>query len=157
MSEIIDILLNNEQSFTSYIKRICIINEKKEMIYCYNNPNFNNDRDESLLSHFILAMNSFAREFGEDKLSSIDLGKEKIYSLAEKSSPYLFVVVCDKNVRISKGSLKLSKIKRFLKENYTKNSDNLNSNEDGKDGDLFHILHQSTQNYDTVERFLGDL
>lgn len=136
------------------MKRIYILNDGKELLFSYKNPSYENITDDTLFSNFILAMNSFAREFGQEKVSSIDLGSEKIVYMKDTSTKYIFVVVYDNKKDIKKDSITLPGIKDFIIEKYLNKS---NSNEIIKqkiDPSLLEALETSRAKFSSVENFL---
>ncbi len=155
MSHIVDILSKNDHKMADNIKRIYIINGKKELIFSYNNPEYETIVDESLFSRFILAMNSFAREFGEEQISNIDLGNEKIFYLKDKCKRNLFIVVFNKNVQINRKSIKLDEIKKLIIEKYIKKVYDLDKKK--FELSLLELLDNSLPNCTGVEQFLNSL
>jgi hypothetical protein len=80
------------------IHRFFILDDKGEPIYIRENyVQGSGNVNYALLSNFINALKSFAKEYGEDQTKSIELGDETIISSTDKMINYQFIIVCDKN------------------------------------------------------------
>jgi predicted nucleic acid-binding Zn-ribbon protein len=70
--------------------------------------------DHALLSDFISALQSFAKEFGEEETRMIELSDAKIYSARDKLTNYYFIIKCDINTKNKKMFDILNKIKNLF-------------------------------------------
>ena len=70
--------------------------------------------DHALLSDFITALQSFAKEFGEEETKMIELSDAKIYSTKDKLMNYNFIIKSDINAKNKKMFDTLNKIKNLF-------------------------------------------
>lgn len=70
--------------------------------------------EHALLSDFISALQSFAKEFGEEETRIVELSDAKIYSIRDKILDYLFIMKCNVNSKNKKMFEILSKIKNLF-------------------------------------------
>ena len=70
--------------------------------------------DHALLSDFINALQSFAKEFGEEETRMIELSDAKIYSTKDKLMNYYFIIKSDINAKNKKMFDILNKIKNLF-------------------------------------------
>ncbi|TFF85670.1 MAG: hypothetical protein EU551_03555 [Promethearchaeota archaeon] len=99
------------------IKSIIIVNSEKEIVFSFDNSEYKNTKDEEVVSKFILAMDSFAREIGGYDLKMVELGSDKIYSLRDEPTGFLFIALSHNKSKTKKISKRLKKIRNlFIKE-----------------------------------------
>lgn len=103
------------------IESIWIINKEGETLF---NEDFHNqgskDIDSILFGSIISAVQSFAREFGEDSAKSFGLGNSDIYMGIDKSTKIIFALKCEKKASSKKIRQMLKKIKETFIENFQK-------------------------------------
>ena len=99
---------------------IYIINDKGTPIFIRENYiQGSGDANHALLSDFITALQSFAREFGEKETRIVELSDAKILSTMDYITNYLFILKCDINSKNKKMFGILYKIKNLFIEKFT--------------------------------------
>jgi hypothetical protein len=131
MAQIASIILERYKNWFESIKSIIIVNPQGDIVLSLNNGPCKEQKDEIIISKFMLAMNSFAREIGGYKLKMVELGKDKIYSLKDESTEFLFIVVSHNESKTKKISKKLQTIRDIFIERCmdSANSDSFNKEE----------------------------
>jgi len=99
---------------------IYIINDKGTPIFIRENYiQGSGDANHALLSDFITALQSFAREFGEKETRIVELSDAKILSTMDYITNYLFILKCDVNSKNKKMFGILNQIKNLFIEKFT--------------------------------------
>ena len=71
------------------------------------------------MSSFITAVTNFIRETLEDNLSQVSLGNRKIFSIVDKISNFMFILVCEKDAKAKKILPILGDLKNLYLNNCT--------------------------------------
>ncbi len=91
------------KKFIHHIVSFYILDDKRELIFSYNSINEQvKILDENLMSGFITAVTSFIQETLEDNLSQVSFGDKKVFSILDKISNFMFVLVCEIEARPKK-------------------------------------------------------
>ena len=98
---------------------IYIIDEKANPIFIRENYlQGSGDANHALLSDFITALQSFAREFGEEETKVIQLSDAKILSSKDNLTHYLFAIKCESEAKNKKMFGILNQIKNLFIEKF---------------------------------------
>jgi hypothetical protein len=70
-----------------------IIDPKGATIFSYQNAIYGSSKiNSTLLSHFIYALQSVAKNLEEDEIRGVDIGNDKFFITREKLTSYLFIL-----------------------------------------------------------------
>jgi len=97
---------------------IYIIDSSGATIFGYDNyVKGNSEINHTLLSHFIYALQSVAKNMGEDKTKEVEINKNKFFLIKEKLTSYLFIIKTKPNAKSEIIDPILKKIKdKFVKK-----------------------------------------
>ena len=99
---------------------IYIIDEKSNPIFIRENYlQGSGDANHALFSDFVTALQSFAREFGEEETRVIELGDAKILSTKDNITHFLFAIKCESNAKNKKMFGILNQIKNLYIDKFT--------------------------------------
>ena len=74
--------------------------------------------NHALLSDFITALQSFAKEFGEEETRIVELSDAKIFSTLDSLTNYIFIIKSDINAKSKKIFEILNKIKNLFIDSF---------------------------------------
>ena len=138
---------------------IYIIDEQSNPIFIRENYiQGSGDANHALLSDFVTALQSFAREFGEEETRVVELSDAKILSSKDHITNYLFAIKCESNAKNKKMFGILNQIKNLFIDKFTGHL--ANSEETKKkimlsfETDLSKIITEPT---DTLSNFLKSI
>ncbi|MHA1300916.1 MAG: hypothetical protein ACTSO9_15970 [Candidatus Helarchaeota archaeon] len=77
------------------------------------------DFDSALLSGVILAVQSFVKNLGEEKVKQMELGKSKIFILRDNETDLILVLKTEKKVKTKKYYKLLEKLQEKIQQIYT--------------------------------------
>ncbi|MFX1339389.1 MAG: hypothetical protein ACFFDK_12325 [Promethearchaeota archaeon] len=70
-----------------------IIDPKGATLFSYQNAIYGSSKiNSTLLSHFIYALQSVAKNLEEDEIKGVDIGNDKFFITKEKLTSYLFIM-----------------------------------------------------------------
>ncbi len=99
---------------------IYIIDSSGATIFGYDNyVKGNSEVNHTLLSHFIYALQSVAKNMGEDETKEVEINKNKFFLIKEKLTSYLFIIKTKLNAKPEVISPILTKIKEKFVEKFT--------------------------------------
>ena len=99
---------------------IYIIDSSGATIFGYDNyVKGNSEVNHTLLSHFIYALQSVAKNMGEDETKEVEINKNKFFLIKEKLTNYLFIIKTKLNAKSEVISPILTKIKEKFVEKFT--------------------------------------
>jgi hypothetical protein len=99
---------------------IYIIDSSGATIFSYDNYiNENSDINHSILTHFIHALQSVAKNIQEDEIKVVNIDKNKFFLIKEKLTSYLFILKTKPNAKAELINPILRKIKKKFVEKFT--------------------------------------
>ncbi|MFW9897309.1 MAG: hypothetical protein ACFFD7_16010 [Candidatus Thorarchaeota archaeon] len=99
---------------------IYIIDSSGATIFGYDNyVKGNSEVNHTLLSHFIYALQSVAKNLGEDETKEVEINKNKFFLIKEKLTNYLFIIKAKPNAKSEVITLILKKIREKFMEKFT--------------------------------------
>ncbi|MHA2008263.1 MAG: hypothetical protein ACXABO_20945 [Promethearchaeota archaeon] len=99
---------------------IYIIDSSGATIFSYENYiNGMSQVNHALLSHFIYALQSVARNIGEDEIKEVDIDKNRFFLIKEKFTSYLFIIKSKSNANTETIEPILKRIKEKFVEKFT--------------------------------------
>jgi hypothetical protein len=99
---------------------IYIIDSSGATIFSYDNYiNENSDINHSILTHFIHALQSVAKNIQEDEIKIVNIDKNKFFLIKEKLTSYLFILKTKPNAKSELINPILRKIKKKFVEKFT--------------------------------------
>ncbi|MFX1411678.1 MAG: hypothetical protein ACFFA6_15110 [Promethearchaeota archaeon] len=99
---------------------IYIIDSSGATIFSYNNyVQGNSEVDSALLSHFVYALLSVAKNIGEDEIKKVAIDKNKFFLIKEKLTSYIFILKTKPNAKFEIIEPILKKIKKRFIEKFT--------------------------------------
>ncbi|MFW9820365.1 MAG: hypothetical protein ACFFE5_12210 [Candidatus Thorarchaeota archaeon] len=99
---------------------IYIIDNSGAIIFSYDNYiNGNSEVDHSILTHFIHALQSVAKNILEDEIKIVNIDKNKFFLIKEKLTSYLFIIKAKPNAKSEIIDPILRKIKNKFVEKFT--------------------------------------
>ena len=99
---------------------IYIIDNSGATIFNYDNYlNENSDVNHSILTHFIHALQSVAKNIEEDEIKVVNIDKNKFFLMKEKLTSYLFIIKAKPNAKSELINPILRKIKNKFVEKFT--------------------------------------
>ncbi|MFX0007874.1 MAG: hypothetical protein ACFFA7_13410 [Promethearchaeota archaeon] len=99
---------------------IYIIDNSGATIFSYDNyANGNSDIDHSILTHFIHALQSVAKNIEEDEIKVVNIDRNKFFLIREKLTSYLFIIKAKPNAKSEIINPILRKIKNKFVEKFT--------------------------------------
>ncbi|MFW9880640.1 MAG: hypothetical protein ACFFG0_46825 [Candidatus Thorarchaeota archaeon] len=99
---------------------IYIIDSSGATIFSYDNyVKGNSEVNHTLLSHFIYALQSVAKNIGEDETKEVEINKNKFFLIKEKLTSYLFIIKTKLNAKPENINPILKKIKEKFVEKFT--------------------------------------
>jgi hypothetical protein len=99
---------------------IYIIDSSGATIFGYDNyVKGNSEVNHTLLSHFIYALQSVAKNMGEDETKEVEINKNRFFLIKEKLTSYLFIIKTKLNAKSEVISPILNKIKEKFVEKFT--------------------------------------
>ncbi|MFX0167667.1 MAG: hypothetical protein ACFE9V_20285 [Candidatus Hodarchaeota archaeon] len=99
---------------------IYIIDSSGATIFGYDNHiQGNSEVNQTLLSHFIYALQSVAKNIGEDEIKEVEISKNKFFLMKEKLTSYLFIIKTKPNAKSEIINPILKKIKKKFVEKFT--------------------------------------
>jgi len=99
---------------------IYIIDSSGATIFSYENyVQGTSEVNLTLLSHFIYALQSVAKNIEEDEIKEVDIDKNKFFLIKEKLTSYLFIIKTKPNAKSEIIKLILKKIKEKFIEKFT--------------------------------------
>ncbi len=102
------------------IKSIQIVDAKGKILFSRENHiQGSGEVNNALLSDFVNALQSFAKELGEEETKIIELGDGKIISNKDKLTGILFILKCNVNAKNKKMFKILNQIKNIFIEKFT--------------------------------------
>jgi len=91
-----------------------IIDDSGATIFSYENPiQGTSGINSTLLSHFIYALQSVAKNLEEDEIKGVDIGNNKFFITKEKLTSYLFII---KTITIAEARIINPILKNFENE-----------------------------------------
>ncbi len=102
------------------IKSIQIVDAKGTLLFSRESHiQGSGDVNNILLSDFVNALQSFAKEFGEEETKIIELGDGRIISTKDKLTGVLFILKCNTNAKTKKMFKILNQIKNIFIDKFT--------------------------------------
>ncbi|MFW9902453.1 MAG: hypothetical protein ACFFDY_14395, partial [Candidatus Thorarchaeota archaeon] len=99
---------------------IYIIDKSGATIFNYDNYiKKSSDVDNSILTHFIHALQSVAKNIEEDEIKVVNIDKNKFFLIKEKLTSYLFIIKAKPNAKSELINPILRKIKNKFVEKFT--------------------------------------
>jgi len=99
---------------------IYIIDKSGATIFNYDNYiKKSSDIDHSILTHFIHALQSVAKNIEEDEIKVVNIDKNKFFLMKEKLTSYLFIIKAKPNAKSELINPILRKIKDKFVEKFT--------------------------------------
>ncbi len=99
---------------------IYIIDSSGATIFSYDNyVNENSDVNHSILTHFVNALQSVAKNIKEDEIKVVNIDKNKFFLIKEKLTRYLFIIKAKPNAKLVLIDPILKKIKNKFVEKFT--------------------------------------
>ena len=99
---------------------IFIIDKSGATIFSYENyANGTSQANRALLSHFIYALQSIARNIEEDEIKEVDIDKNKFFLIKENLTSFLFIIKATPNAKFEIIKTILKKIKEKFVEKFT--------------------------------------
>ena len=99
---------------------IYIIDSSGATIFSYDNYiNGTSDVNHSILTHFIHALQSVAKNIEEDEIRVVNIDKNKFFLIKEKLTSYLFIIKTKPNAKSEIINPILKKIKKKFVEKFT--------------------------------------
>ena len=108
------------KKFIHNVNSFYILDDKRDLIFSYNSVDEKvKIVDEVLMSGFITAVTSFIREALEDNLSQVSFGDKKVFSIVDKISNFMFILVCQTDAKPKKIMPLLNELKNSYLNNCT--------------------------------------
>lgn len=99
---------------------IYIIDSSGATIFSYENyVQGSSEVNHALLSHFIYALQSIAKNIEEDEIKKVDIDKNKFFLINEKLTSFLFIIKTKQNAKSEIIKPILKKIKERFVEKFT--------------------------------------
>jgi len=99
---------------------IYIIDNSGATIFSYDNyVNKNSDVNHSVLTHFVHALQSVAKNIQEDEIKVVSIDRNKFFLIKEKITNYLFIIKAKPNTKSELIDPILRKIKNKFVEKFT--------------------------------------
>ena len=93
---------------------IYIIDKSVATIFSYKNYVKGAQVNRALLSHFIYALQSIARNIEEDEIKEVDIDKNKFFLIKENLTSFLFIIKTKPNAKFEIIKTILQKILRWI-------------------------------------------
>ncbi len=155
MAQIASVLFNEcNTKWMEDIKSVMVLDDRREVIFSFANSVYGDTKDEGVLSRFMLAMESFAREFGGNELKMVEVGSEKIYLLKDNFSGFLFIAVSHKHTKRKSIFKKLEKIRDMFNENCLEQLISKNLDKKALQMHFLDSLEKLDSNPSSVDNFL---
>ncbi|MFX1457372.1 MAG: hypothetical protein ACFFDB_18555 [Promethearchaeota archaeon] len=98
---------------------IYIIDSSGATIFGYDNyVKGNSEVNHTLLSHFIYALQSVAKNLGEDETKEVEINKNKFFLIKEKLTSFLFIIKAKPNAKSEVITSILKKIREKFMEKF---------------------------------------